>query len=70
MADSPTPWWVRGGTIFDANGDRVLFGPYPMCAADCVRIVACVNALAGVPLSRIEAVTSVNFCLVLSEAGD
>jgi hypothetical protein len=48
---APEPWAQLGKFIRDANGRIVIRGKSP---ADIRRIVACVNALTGVPTETIE----------------
>ena len=48
---SPEPWAQLGRYVRDAKGRIVLRGKTPM---DIRRVVACVNALAGVPTETVE----------------
>ena len=48
---APEPWAQLGRYVRDANGRIVLRGKTP---ADVRRVVACINALAGVPTEIVE----------------
>lgn len=52
MSHTPEPWRVSG-TGHICAGDKVI--PYDDLKADARRIVACVNACAGIPTATIEA---------------
>lgn len=53
MEHSPEPWSNRNPDLIDRNRDCIAFCHYP---ADLDRIIACVNALAGIPTEDIERV--------------
>jgi hypothetical protein len=53
---SPEPWRVDGAdVVLSASGGTVVESPWTYPGGDLRRIVACVNACAGLPVEALEA---------------